>query len=222
VTSSKAARGRPAREVAQDRGAGVFWIDHARIVDDDATWLRDAQRLTLWNVQVPPGFLARLPKLWWLDLRGGSAPNLEVTRGCTGLRYLAVRHVRGLADLGLLTAHVRLELLALYALAQVREAPSLRRCTDLLRLEVGQMKALSELGPMLEAPRLRELHLQNRVVPSDRDVAAIQGHRSLRAFGWSYADLPARIFEPVMRRILHPEARAMHPEEWFDATGRAH
>lgn len=209
---------KPAREVAQDRGSGVFWIDHAKIVEADAGWLGGAERLTLWNVRVPPGFLSRLPRLWWLDIRGGTATDLEVSRGCTGLRYLCVNQVRGLADLALLATHVRLELLALYGLAQVREVPSLRGLEKLARIEVGQMKGLRELAPLLEAPRLRELFLSKLVSPTERDVDLIDRHASLKAFSWYAVDVPARISRPILERITLPNARSMHPEEWFDAA----
>jgi hypothetical protein len=205
-----------ARDVAQDRGSGVFWIDHAEIVEADAEWLAGAERLTLWNVGVPPGFLARLPRLWWLDIRGGTARDLEVSRSCAGLRYLCVNQVRGLLDLELLATHVRLELLSLYGLAQVRAAPSLRALKSLRRLEVGQMKALGELEPLLEAPQLRELLLHKVVLPTERDVARINRHPSLEAFSWTALDVPARISEPVIRAIPLAPARSMHPEEWFD------
>ncbi len=59
---------RKASEVAQDRGGGEFWIDHAVMAVDDLRWLKTDERLTLWNVDVPEGLLARLPKLWWLEL----------------------------------------------------------------------------------------------------------------------------------------------------------
>jgi predicted exporter len=48
-----------AKDVAQDRGAGVFFIDHAEILEEDYELLKSAERLTLWNVRVPAGFLAR-------------------------------------------------------------------------------------------------------------------------------------------------------------------
>lgn len=213
---SRSASGKkPARDVAQDRGDGVFWLDHAKIVEADAAWLADAQRLTLWNVHVPPGFLARLPRLWWLDIRGGTASNLEVSRGCTGLRYLSVNQIRGLANLELLTTHVRLELLALYGLARVKAIPSLRGLKKLARIELGQMKGLRELAPALEAPRLRELLLKKVVSPTERDVDLINRHPSLKAFSWYAVDVPARISQPVVDRITLPQARSMHPEEWF-------
>lgn len=87
--------------MVKDQGAGAFWIDHAEIVLDDLSWLVPAERLTLWNVVVPGGLLAQLSMLWWLDLRGGSAADLECARGCERLRYLQVNQVRGMCDLDL-------------------------------------------------------------------------------------------------------------------------
>jgi hypothetical protein len=88
-----------AKDVAQDRGAGVFWIDHAEILGEDYELLKSAERLTLWNVRVPTGFLARLRRLWWVDLRGGSASGLDIVVGADNLQYLAVNQVRGMRDL---------------------------------------------------------------------------------------------------------------------------
>src|SRR3546814_6892091 len=80
--------------------------------------LRDVERLTLWNVKVPRGFLGRLEKLWWLDLRGGTGADLSAAMGASRLRYLAVNQVRGLADLSLVSEVRQLQLLSLYGLAK--------------------------------------------------------------------------------------------------------
>ncbi len=48
---------RPAGEVPQHRGDGEGWIDHAEIVEGDASWLRDVEWLTLWNVSRPSASL---------------------------------------------------------------------------------------------------------------------------------------------------------------------
>src|SRR3546814_9196554 len=83
--------------------------------------LRDVERLTLWNVKVPRGFLGRLEKLWWLDLRGGTGADLSAAMGASRLRYLAVNQVRGLADLSLVSEIRQLQLLSLYGLAKTSE-----------------------------------------------------------------------------------------------------
>ena len=69
------------------------WLDHTQLRDNDLGWLTRAEWLTLWSVKVPPGFLASLPRLRYLDIRGGSTSSLDVVRGCTALRYLQVNQV---------------------------------------------------------------------------------------------------------------------------------
>ncbi|NOU29499.1 MAG: hypothetical protein HOO96_16465 [Polyangiaceae bacterium] len=205
----------PAREKAQDRGNGVFWIDHATIVGTDRAWLEGAERMTLWNVVVPDGFLADLPKLWWLDLRGGTASDLRVARGCAHLRYLQVNQVRGLGDLGALSEHASLELLSLYGLAQVRTLPSLRSLTKLKRMQIGQMRNLPMLGAALDAPHLEELLLSKRVGVSESDLERINSHPAIKAFYWNVEDVAASRFEPILARIALPSASVMHPEAWM-------
>lgn len=103
-----------AKDVARKRaGHASFWIDHAEIVEEDIEWLARATHLTLWNVQVPMGFFSRMQQLWWLDIRGGSAENLDLVRGATTLQYLAVNQIRGLRDLSVLMALPNLRLLDL-------------------------------------------------------------------------------------------------------------
>jgi hypothetical protein len=66
------ARRAKALEAADWRGAHELWLDHGEIVGDDLEWMAEVERLTLWNVVIPAGFLARLGHLWWLDVRGGT------------------------------------------------------------------------------------------------------------------------------------------------------
>jgi hypothetical protein len=123
----------------QFRTDGSVWIDHATVMPHDLARLADVQVLTLWNVRLPDGFLAQLPRLWWLDLRGGSATDLRRLVGCRSLRYLQVNQVRGLRDLSVISSLDRLEFLSLYGLAQVEALPSLAALPRLCRVEVGQM-----------------------------------------------------------------------------------
>jgi hypothetical protein len=109
-----------AQSMAQRRSNNGIWLDHATIVEEDFAWLESVERLILWNVHVPVGFLARLDKLWWLDIRGGSAPDLSVARGATKLRYLSVNQVRGMRDLSTVRDMLKLRYVAFYGLPQVR------------------------------------------------------------------------------------------------------
>ncbi len=206
---------RPAAEVLKDRGDGEIWIDHAFITDDDFARLKGVRRLTLWNVDVPDGFLARLPKLWWIDLRGGSATDLRAVRGCPKLRYLSVNQVRGMRSLALVSTFTKLTLLNLYGLPQVKELPSLATLARLGRLELGMMAGLKSLEGALAAPVLKELYLSKKITVGARDVARITSHPTLRRFGWSTESVPLKIYGPVLDRIELPDAEAIDPEEWF-------
>lgn len=206
-----------AKDVARSvRGAGrVFWIDHAEIVEDDLEWLRAAMRLTLWNVKVPPGFLARLRELWWLDLRGGSAADLEIVQGATSLQYLQVNQVRGLVDLSAMTDLSNLRLLSLYGLLRVQRLPSCAPLTHLQRAEIGQMRGLDSLAGLLDAPGLRELHLSKRVTVTDQDIARIKQHPSMQQFGWWGEDVPMAQWQRVVDGVGLPPVQIMQPDAWF-------
>jgi hypothetical protein len=206
---------KPAKEVASMRIANGVWIDHGVIKDSDFEWLQTAERLTLWNVKIPDGFLAKLPKLWWLDVRGGSAENLSVAQGCTQLKYLAVNGIRGLSDISEIANFKHLQLLMIYAAPQVITPPSLRQLEDLARIELGNMAGLQSLVPFLDAPNLKELLFCKKLTVSVADVQNIKQHPSLEKFNWDGLDVPVKDWEPVVNSVNLPQPRSMHPEEWF-------
>jgi len=206
-----------AKDAVRRRSDTWFWMDHAIVRPGDFEWLADVQRLTLWNVKVPPVFFARLPKLRWLDIRGGSGSDLELLRGSENLEFLSLNQIRGLSDLSLLSEFRQLRLLDLYGLSQLVDIPSLASLVNLERAQLGQLRNLRDLGSVLDAPHLRELYLLRKIGVSARDVERINAHPSLRAFTWMSEDVPLRVSEPVVDRIALPRAPSLHPEEWFDA-----
>jgi hypothetical protein len=203
----------PAKEVAKPRRGG-YWIDHAAISEEDISWLKHATELTLWNVTMPPGFLGQLPNLTWLDIRGGSAKKLDL-KETRSLEYLAVNQVRGLTDLSDVPSLERLRYLNLYGQAKLPSLPSFAKMNALKRVEVGQMKILDSLAPILEAPSLKELLLLRSITVNPSDVRLIQDHPTLEQFNWTAEDVPVKVWEPVLKAVKLPKARSMHPEEWF-------
>ena len=198
-----------AKSGAHQRDAGWYWIDHAAVSMQDLDWLQSVERLTLWNVELPAGFLGKLPRLWWLDLRG--------IADARGLEYLALNQIRGLSDLQLLPQFSKLRYLDIYGLAKVAALPSLQALSKLERLAIGQMRGLSALGAALDAPNLRELYLLRKIGVSAEDVRRINSHPALREFLWMSEDVPMKVSEPVTRSITLQQAQAMHPEQWFEA-----
>jgi hypothetical protein len=123
------------------RNNRVLWLDHVELIDEDLEWLAATERLTLWNVKGPAGLLAKLERLWWLDLRGGSAMDLSVAKGAGNLQYLAVNQVRGICDLSLVSDMPKLRYLSLYGLPKVAALPLCRR---LVNLEHATLEAVSK------------------------------------------------------------------------------
>ena len=203
---------RAAREAAQDRGGGEFWIDHAIVDEGDIDWLVDARWLTLWNVILPPGLLASIPQLDGVDLRGGSADDLSMLEGCHALRCLVVNQVRGLSDVSMIEQMRNLVVLSLYGLGNVVEAPSLSSHTALLRLELGLMRGLTGLGGFLEAPALQELFLSKRVSVAAADVARIKDS-TIAWFDWWGEDTPVSMWKPVVDDLGLPPPPMGFPRE---------
>ncbi|MCA9176628.1 MAG: hypothetical protein KDB14_19200, partial [Planctomycetales bacterium] len=185
---------RSAREVARTREAQGLWLDHAIVREDDLEWLQPIERLTLWNVRLPDGFLAKLPNLWWLDLRGGALADIRIAFGASGLKYLAVNQVRRLSDFSAITSFTQLRSLSLYGLSKVVRLPSLEGLFNLERVEVGQMKSLISLAPILDTPNLKELLLIRKVSVSGVDIHRITHHPSLQRFDWVAEDVPNRVW----------------------------
>jgi hypothetical protein len=204
-----------ARDLARGRGTAEVWIDHAVIEPSDFDWLAAVHRLTLWAVDLPEGFLAELPNLDWLDVRGGSGASADFVKGCHRLRYLQINQVRGLSDASAVGSLVNLELLSLYGLPRVTVLPSLAGLRALARLELGSLKGLASIAPALDAPALEELLLIRAVSLSADDPRRIRDARQVKAFSWFAEDVPNRIWEPVVRLVGKPAPPALNAAEWF-------
>lgn len=213
-TCGMAKKGR-ARDVARGRGTAEVWIDHAVIEPADRDWLAPVRRLTLWAVDLPEGFIASLPNLDWLDVRGGSGSSADFVIGCERLRYLQINQVRGLSDASAVGDLVTLELLSLYGLPKVTALPSLARLRSLARLELGSLKGLGSIAPVLDAPALEELYLSRGVSMEADDPLRIRDASQIKAFYWNAEDVPDRVWVPVVRVVDKPAARAVMPSDWF-------
>lgn len=208
-----------ASEVAGGQGTGRIWIDHAVIESADLDWLAPVTQLTLWAVDFPEGLLASLPKLEMLDVRGGSGTSADFVVGCDRLRYLSINQVRGLGDVSALADTTSLELLSLYGLPQLATLPSLAALRVLGRVELGSLRGLESIAPVLDAPALEELYLSKSVSMADDDPARIRDANQIKRFDWFAEDVPDRVWEPVVRVVDKPAARAVRPAEWLAARG---
>lgn len=201
---------------SRDLGKGGVFIDHSTLTEADLGWLGAVERLVLWNVSVPSDFLTQLPKLWWIDWRGGSAiQGLSQIKSCKSLRYLALNQIRGVSDLDFIMPLTNLEMINFYGLPKVSSMQSMVNFSKLRRVQLGQMKSLSSIQGVISAPNLRELQLLNRIGVSSDDVQAMRNHPALEAFEWFGENIPVKMWEPVRKAVGLPPAKAMHPEEWF-------
>lgn len=109
-----------AKAKSRNLGTGGFYIEHAALTEDDLVWLASVERLVLWDVSVPSDFLTRLPSLWWIDWRGGSAQQgISQIQLCEKLRYLALNQIRGLSDLSFIMHLTALEMINFHGLSKV-------------------------------------------------------------------------------------------------------
>jgi hypothetical protein len=205
----------PTIEACKGRTNRVVRLDHVELLDEDIEWLAATERLTLWNVKFPAGLLARLEKLWWLDLRGGSGTDLALAKGANKLQYLGVNQVRGMCDLGLVSEMTALRYLDLYGLSKVTELPSCARLKKLEHARLGQLRGLLSLHGVLQASHLRELELVRKINVNESDIEEIINHPAIEAFRWCAEDVPVKVWVPIVKKIGLPELEPMHPEEWF-------
>jgi hypothetical protein len=209
-----------AAEVARWSERQNLWLDHALIVESDLEWMAGVRHLTIWNVLVPDGFLASLPDLISLDVRGGSGSNIDMARNCRGLQMLIVNQIRGLTDLSVISDLAGLRCLDLYGLPRVTRLPSLTGLLRLERINIGSMKGLESLAELLDAPALRELELSRKVPITETDLNRMASHPTLTGFYWFWEDVPDRVAQPVLERMSHLPAPAEHGSaSWFNAHG---
>jgi hypothetical protein len=205
----------PTIEACKRRSNRVLQLDHVELFEEDIDWLSKTEHLTLWNVRLPAGLLARIEKLWWLDIRGGTATNLAAVSGVDKLQYLAVNQVRGLGDISLISEMTTLRYLDIYGLRNVTEFPSCTRLVNLEYVRLGQMRGLTSLHDLLQAPKLRELDLVRSVNITKADVDDIISHPTIGAFGWFPEDVPQKGWAPVIEKIKLSSVRYLQPGEWF-------
>jgi hypothetical protein len=199
----------------QDRGNGEVWMDHVAVKEADLDRLRSVQWLTAWNVKFPEGFLAQLPQLVWLDLRGGSRSNLELLDGCAGLRGLVVNQVTGLEDSSAIAALANLEILSLYGLARLTGLPPLDSLARLRRIHLGQLRSLQIWDPLADASALEELFFMNKLDPDEAVMTRLASHPSLQAFSWSAPDEPIGKVRRIVETVGKPPTTIERPETWL-------
>jgi len=211
-----ATKRRPAMEVAQWHSSSSLWLDHANISVDDVSRFEAVEKLTLWNVTYPADLFVGMPKLWWLDIRGGTAKNVHSLSTAQNLRYLRLNQIRGFEDVHDIPFLTKLELLSLYGLSKVTKLPSLSGLSYLRRVQIGQMKKLQDLVPVWNAHQLTEIELLKDVPVRPEDIDTINSMPNLEAFLWGALDVPSWRCAPIHEGVTFPHTRPLHAAEWFE------
>lgn len=130
---------------------------------------RSLRALALWRLPVDKVLPELdLPDLESLALTLGSTGSQDWYVRFAGLRYIALRSVRGLSDVGPVCCLAKLEWLWLDDLPKVSNLPDLVNSSKLLRVDLTAMKGIRQvdsLKPLARAPKLRELLISESRLP---------------------------------------------------------
>jgi len=119
--------------------------------------LQELEDVTLRSISTPGiEYVARLPRLWSLDIKLGGIQNLSAIAGKESIKYLELWQIRGLSDISVISSLSGLQYLFLQALRQVTSIPNLSRLTKLRRLLLDNMKGLKDVNAIDKAPALEE------------------------------------------------------------------
>jgi hypothetical protein len=134
----------------------IFVEGHSRTISVLGS-LPDLEDVTLRSITTPDlDWLSHLTKMWSLDIKLGGTRKLDAISGMSGIKYLELWQVRGLADISVISHLPGLQNLFLQSLPQVTEIPDLRANRVLRRIMLENMKGLINLGNLEFAPALQE------------------------------------------------------------------
>jgi hypothetical protein len=101
-------------------------------------------------------YVAKLPRLWSLDIKLGGIESLSAISGKESLKYLELWQIRGLSDISVVSSLSGLQYLFLQSLRNVTGLPDLSKLTKLRRLYLENMKGLRNVDAIQGAPALEE------------------------------------------------------------------
>ena len=104
-------------------------------------------------------FLARLPRLWSLDIKLGGIRGFKGIEGKKSIKYLELWQVRDLPDINVVGSLPGLQNLFLQSLPHVAAFPRLLESTALRRVVVENLKGLFDFTALRAAPSLEEFAL---------------------------------------------------------------
>ena len=198
------------------RPDGSVFISHRNVKLAELDQLASVRHLTLWNVTFDSGApIAKLEKLQWLDIRGGTRQDLSVLEGCDQLAGVQINQVRNLTDISVLSELTGLRILSLYGLSSLMTLPEMGQLKALRRLELGQLRSLADWQGLSTPPALEELLFHNKLFPDLAVIEDLAKHPGLRSFEWIAPDEPARKVAAVRDLLHRDKATIVLPDKWL-------
>ncbi|MFW6773211.1 hypothetical protein ACOACO_02925 [Nocardioides sp. CPCC 205120] len=192
-------------------------VRNVRLELEDAALFAGRCGLQLHSVDIPEGFLARLPELTNLDLVYMPWTDVDLLAECPGLRELWLGNMRRVTSLDGLRHLGLLRFLGIRGLSSLEELPSFATLQSLLLLDMASLKRLTSLLSVFDAPALRALFLMG-VVPMTMEAARLANqHPSLREFTWWSEGVPERVAAPVIDAVHLPLMTGTTHHGWLAA-----
>lgn len=132
--------------------------------------LSTLEDITLRSISTPNlDYIARLPRLWSLDVKLGGIEDFFSIAGKESIKYLELWQIRRLADISFISSLVGLQFLFLQSLRNVTKIPDLSGLSKLRRIYVENMKGLRDVSAIAHAPSLEEfIHVSAQNIAPDK------------------------------------------------------
>jgi len=131
--------------------------------------VRTLEDLTLGSITVQTLRMIRvLPLLTSLRITLGGTKDLTDLHSMHSLKYLELWKILGLEDLNVISTLTGLQSLSLQELTRITKLPPCNELVNLRRVVLDDLKNLSDLSALTEAPSLSELsHVSSKLLPDD-------------------------------------------------------
>ena len=132
--------------------------------------LQELEEVTLRSISTPNlEYVARLPRLWWLDIKLGGIKSLSAIHGRENIKYLELWQIRDLSDINVISSLAGLQSLFLQSLRNVKCIPDLSKLSRLRRLYLENMKGLKDVTTIRHAPALEQfVHVDARNIRAEQ------------------------------------------------------
>jgi len=166
------------------RSLRVLYLEgHTKDVDV-LSELSDLEDVTLRSITTEDvTYLARLPRLWSLDIKLGGIRGFKGIEGKESIKYLELWQVRDLRDINLVGSLPGLQNLILQSLPHVGSFPQLRESAALRRLVIENLKGLRDFTALAVAPALEEFLLLQGNRQTPRQLVPVLSNPNVRRVG---------------------------------------